>query len=106
MRTDALVGRRLHISALHSAVDAAFTGAGGVVLLAGEPGMGKTALAAEAAEYAKSRGATVRIPHFAHGREAGETAAYVRDELFSSYEERPPPAPRLTPWPAGDRIGA
>src|SRR5262249_56706373 len=58
MRTDALVGRRLHITALHSAVDAAFTGAGGVVLLAGEPGMGKTVLAAEAADYAKARGAT------------------------------------------------
>ena len=32
-------------------------GAGGVVLLAGEAGMGKTALAAEAAAYAKARGA-------------------------------------------------
>ena len=32
-------------------------GAGGVVLLAGEAGMGKTALAAEAAAYAKTRGA-------------------------------------------------
>lgn len=58
MRTDALVGRRLSIDALHSAVDGALAGAGGVVLLSGEPGMGKTVLAAEAAAYAKARGAT------------------------------------------------
>ena len=53
-----LVGRRLAIGALRSAVDAAVGGAGGVVLLAGEAGMGKTALAAEAVAYAKARGAT------------------------------------------------
>ena len=52
-----LVGRRLATNALRSAVDAAVGGAGGVVLLAGEAGMGKTALAAEAAAYARTRGA-------------------------------------------------
>ena len=52
-----LVGRRLAIAALRSAVDAAVGGAGGVVLLAGEAGMGKTALASEAVAYAKARGA-------------------------------------------------
>jgi hypothetical protein len=52
-----LVGRRLAIGALRSAVDAAVGGAGGVVLLAGKAGMGKTALASEAAAYAKARGA-------------------------------------------------
>jgi predicted ATPase len=54
---DMLVGRRLATNALRSAVDAAVGGAGGVVLLAGEAGMGKTALAAEAAAYARTRGA-------------------------------------------------
>src|SRR5215472_18487948 len=54
---DMLVGRRLAIGALGSAVDAAIGGAGGVVLLAGEAGMGKTVLASEAVAYAKSRGA-------------------------------------------------
>src|SRR6516165_8363862 len=54
---DMLVGRRLAIGALSSAVDAAIGGAGGVVLLAGEAGMGKTALASEAVAYAKARGA-------------------------------------------------
>ena len=52
-----LVGRRLATGALRSAVDAAVGGAGGVVLLAGEAGMGKTALASEAVTYAKTRGA-------------------------------------------------
>jgi len=54
---DILVGRRLAVGALRSAVDAAVGGAGGVVLLAGEAGMGKTALASEAVAYAKARGA-------------------------------------------------
>src|SRR6266576_4111907 len=54
---DMLVGRRLATSALRSAVDAAAGGAGGVVLFAGEAGMGKTALASEAVAYAKARGA-------------------------------------------------
>ena len=53
-----LVGRRLAIGALHSAADAAAGGAGGVVLLAGEAGLGKTALASGAVAYAKDRGAT------------------------------------------------
>ena len=57
MPADVLVGRRLTVDALHSAIDAVMAGAGGVVLLAGEAGMGKTALAAEAAAYAKARGA-------------------------------------------------
>ena len=52
-----LVGRRVAVNALRSAVDAAVGGAGGVVLLAGEAGVGKTALASEAVAYAKARGA-------------------------------------------------
>src|SRR5215467_16065079 len=52
-----LVGRRLITGTLRSAVDAATAGAGGVVLLTGEAGMGKTALASEAVAYAKARGA-------------------------------------------------
>jgi hypothetical protein len=52
-----LVGRRLAIGALGSAVEAAIGGAGGVVLLAGEAGMGKTALASSAVAYAKAHGA-------------------------------------------------
>src|SRR5215471_1804421 len=57
MPADVLVGRRLAVGALRAAVDAAIGGAGGVVLLAGEAGMGKTVLASEAVAYAKARGA-------------------------------------------------
>jgi predicted ATPase len=57
MPADVLVGRQLVVDALRSAADAAIAGAGGVVLLAGEAGMGKTALATEAAAYAKAHGA-------------------------------------------------
>src|SRR5215813_13430493 len=57
MPVDMLVGRRLAIAALGSAVDAAVGGTGGVVLLAGAAGMGKTALASEAVAYARARGA-------------------------------------------------
>ena len=53
-----LAGRRLAISTLHSAADAAAGGTGGAVLLAGEAGLGKTALASGAVAYAKDRGAT------------------------------------------------
>jgi MoxR-like ATPase len=55
-----LVGRRLAIGALRSAVDAALAGAGGVVLLEGEAGMGKTALDSDAAASRDS--ATFRWP--------------------------------------------
>src|SRR6185312_11702510 len=46
------------MGALRSAADAAAGGAGGVVLLTGEAGMGKTALASGAVADAKDRGAT------------------------------------------------
>ncbi len=59
MRAQRLIGRQRDISALRAAVDAALAGAGSVMLLAGEPGIGKTALVTDAAEYARDRGATV-----------------------------------------------
>lgn len=54
-----LLGRAAEIAALHGAVDHALAGRGRVVLLAGEPGIGKTTLAVDAAEYADGRGARV-----------------------------------------------
>src|SRR5215831_10130030 len=101
-----LVGRRLAIGSLRSAVDAAIRGAGGVVLLAGEAGIGKTALASEAANYAKARGAETvwgtcwegdGAPGFwpwiqvlrALPPEEGEAGAGVLAELTGMSEERP-----------------
>lgn len=100
-----LVGRRLAIGALGSAVDSAVGGAGGVVLLAGEAGMGKTALASEAVAYAKARGAAAvwgacwegdGAPGFwpwiqvvrALVPEGGDAGEAVLAELTGSSEER------------------
>lgn len=54
-----LVGRARELMELRARVDAAFEGAGGVVDIDGESGIGKTRLAEEVAIYAADRGATV-----------------------------------------------
>lgn len=53
------IGRQREMSALKGAVDAATTGDGRIVMLAGEPGIGKTRLAQELSSYAESSGAQV-----------------------------------------------
>jgi AAA ATPase domain len=59
MPGDVLVGRRLARGALRSAIDAAFAGLGGVVLLTGDAGMGKTALVTDMTAFARVRGAAL-----------------------------------------------
>jgi hypothetical protein len=54
-----LVGRERELAALGEALDALFAGRGGLLLLAGEPGIGKTRLADALAEEARARGAAV-----------------------------------------------
>ena len=56
-----LVGREAERAALERRLAAAFRGQGGVVLLAGEPGIGKTRLATEACARARQRGVRVLI---------------------------------------------
>jgi DNA-binding CsgD family transcriptional regulator len=53
------VGREAELAVLTADLDATLAGSGGVVLLAGEPGIGKTRLAEELAAQATSRGAVV-----------------------------------------------
>src|SRR5262245_22732333 len=57
--TRALVGRTAELDRLAAAFDQAAAGRGGVVLFAGEPGIGKTRLASEFAQHAARRGARV-----------------------------------------------
>jgi DNA-binding SARP family transcriptional activator len=54
-----LVGRDAQIEALQEMLDGLFAGRGGLVLLAGEAGAGKTTAASEIAERARRRGAIV-----------------------------------------------
>ena len=50
------VGRESELAALRAAADAAISGRGSIVAVAGEPGIGKTRLVSEAASYADLRG--------------------------------------------------
>ena len=54
-----MIGRADELAQLHSVWAAARRGEGSVVLVAGEPGIGKTRLAAELAEHAHATGGTV-----------------------------------------------
>jgi DNA-binding SARP family transcriptional activator/predicted ATPase len=54
-----LVGRRAELAELERALDRAQAGLGGVVLVAGEPGVGKTRLATELVQRAATRGVAV-----------------------------------------------
>ena len=53
------VGREGELERLRNAADEAFAGRGSVVMLVGEPGIGKTRTAQEVETYARMRGATV-----------------------------------------------
>ena len=55
----AFVGREQEITALRSALDSAIAGQGRIVMLAGEPGIGKTRLAQELASHAESLDAQI-----------------------------------------------
>jgi DNA-binding SARP family transcriptional activator len=55
----ALVGRAREMERLAAALDEALAGAGGMVFIAGEPGIGKTRLSEELAAHAHVRGARV-----------------------------------------------
>src|SRR6266540_5192988 len=54
-----MIGRQDVLGQLRATVEAAMAGRGQVVLLAGEAGIGKTAVAGEAAAWARQRGARV-----------------------------------------------
>jgi len=54
--TDAFVGREHELQVLQARIDEAILGRGGLLLVSGEPGIGKTRILTEAARYAESTG--------------------------------------------------
>jgi len=67
----AFVGRELERGMIRAAIDRALTGHGSVVMLTGGPGVGKTRLAMDMAEYASQAGFRCLVGH-----------CYERDEPF------------------------
>lgn len=57
------VGREAELRRLQSAFDAAVAGQGGLVMVVGEPGIGKTALCEQLATYAGLRGGRTLVGH-------------------------------------------
>ena len=59
----AFVGRETEIRQLHMAFDEAMSGRGSLVMVVGEPGIGKTSLCEQLQTYASLRGGTTLIGH-------------------------------------------
>ena len=59
----AFVGREAEIQQLHEAFDEAMSGHGSLVMLMGEPGIGKTSLCDQLATYAALRGGSTLVGH-------------------------------------------
>ena len=59
----AFVGREAEIQQLHNAFDEAMSGHGSLVMVVGEPGIGKTSLCEQLGTYATLRGGTILIGH-------------------------------------------
>ncbi len=53
------VGRQQEMAELTASLDAALTGQGRIVMIDGEPGIGKTSIAQELSSYAEQRGTKV-----------------------------------------------
>jgi len=93
-----VIGRDAELAAVDGALTDALAGHGGIVVITGEPGIGKSRLAGETAQRARSRGARVVL-----GRAVpqSETAAYrpVTEALAELLRDQAVPAdPAMEPW--------
>src|SRR5215469_5604950 len=77
LRQMPFVGRANQMAALHAAIDAALSGQASLVMIAGEPGIGKTRLAEEAGAYARLRGAQVLVGRCYEGEAASPYSPFV-----------------------------
>ena len=90
--TTPFVGREAELVALTADLDAAAGGRGGVVLVAGEPGIGKTRLAEELAAQATSRGALVLWGRCWEGEGAPSCCSRPGVQVVRAYVEGSDPA--------------
>ncbi len=115
------VGREQELARLRKAFDSAVAGHGGLVMLVGEPGIGKTRTTQELETYARMRGAQVLwgrtheaagAPPYWPWLQAGEQYALAHvDDLTETVGAKMPPGrgkradPHLpvAPWPAKHR---
>jgi DNA-binding SARP family transcriptional activator len=103
--TPDLVGRDDERADVLADLDAALGGHGRVVLVAGEPGIGKTRLAQEIARHGADRGATVVWGRCLEGR--GAPALWPWTQVLDALVERSGPDVTATALgPAGAAVGA
>ena len=74
LTTPRLVGRTVELAGIAARLEAAAVGHGGLVLISGEPGIGKSSLAITAAEQARQRGFQVAL---GRSRETDGAPAYI-----------------------------
>src|SRR5262249_5018129 len=77
------IGRAEEMAVLRAAIDGAFGGQAALVMVAGEPGIGKTRLAEEAGAYARQRGAQVLVGRCYEGESASPYSSFV--EVIREY---------------------
>ena len=97
----ALVARTAELATLEAALEATLSGSGRLLMLAGEPGIGKTRLAQELAQRAQARGALVAVGRCYEPRET--TALYPVSEMLGALCSMAPEAMRQAMaqrWPA------
>jgi predicted ATPase/class 3 adenylate cyclase len=88
-----LIGRGREVAELEGFWNRAERGEGHLVLLSGEPGVGKTRLAEEMVAYARQRGAVVLEGHF--HPELGVTYLGIREALRDYVRSLPPEEARI-----------
>lgn len=94
-----LVGRSSELARLDSAIGGLVGARGGVVVVAGEAGVGKSRLVAEAVDLAARAGVVVLTGRAVEG--AAAPLRPVAEALFAAFRDRPPPDdPALAPFRA------
>src|SRR5207247_5372467 len=88
------VGRENEVKQMHAAFDATLSGQGGLVMVVGEPGIGKTALCEQLATYVALRGGKALVGHaYEEGSLSLPYLAFV-EALRTYVLARPPEALR------------